>query len=718
MGIAGPLAGFVVTLPVLIFGLYGASFVPDTDAQGGLMLGDPLLLQWLARLFLGPTPEGMTLTLGPMGLAGWFGLFLTGLNLLPIGQLDGGHVTYALLGKRASFVSRLGFFACVALIYFGPNWLIWSVLLLLLGRGHPRTMDDHQPVGDGRTVVGLLGLVVFIVCFVPDPIVGSWQMIWRAHQTPLTGDFPALHEVGRATGPPPRPRYAHGMNVTAAVACAILLVPSWARAQTLGSARVDGDGIRLEFDGRMKSRVVATFAGETPLGPFEDSETLLTAAGALGDFTLESRDEAPVKDAIGEGRRVTLTGHAGRLAKRVEVTAYPARPRFLFLRVRYTNEGDAPVETLGWTSHLYGFTPSPGQKEPAFWSYQSGSYEKRPDWVLPLPAAFTQQNFLGMNDSDYGGGTPVLDVWRRDVGLAVGHVELLPKLVSLPVRRRRDGSAELAVSAKRPTRLKPGDSLDTLRTFVAVHRGDHFETLRAYSETMQAQGVSLPQAPKDAFEPIWCAWGYGRDFTPRQVFDTLPVAQRLGLPVGGPRRRLAGGRRRLGARADQVPRRRRRHEGARGPHPRGRPQGPALVGAHGRRSRLAHRPRAPGLAAAQRGRLAAQDHLVGLELPVPGPRRGARGRGCVREEGARRVGLRRPQDRRPAPERGASLLQPGPRPRCARGRRRGSARATSRRSGTRPRPPSPARSSSSAPAAPRYSFFNLPYVNMVVASDP
>jgi len=315
----------------------------------------------------------------------------------------------------------------------------------------------------------------------------------------------------------------------AAVACALLLVPSWTRAQPLTSSRVDGDGIRLEFDGRMKSRVVATFASETPLGAFEDSETLLTAAGTLGDFTLESRDEAPVKDAIGEGRRVTLTGHAGRLAKRVEVTAYPSRPRFLFVRVRYTNEGDAPVETLGWASHLYGFTPSPGQKEPAFWSYQSGSYEKRPDWVLPLPAAFTQQNFLGMNDSDYGGGTPILDVWRRDVGLAVGHVELLPKLVSLPVRRRRDGSAELAVTAKRPTRLKPGDSLDTLRTFVAVHRGDHFDTLRAYSETMQAQGVSLPQAPKDAFEPIWCAWGYGRDFTPRQVFETLPVAQRLGF---------------------------------------------------------------------------------------------------------------------------------------------------------------------------------------------
>ena len=177
VGIAGPLAGFVVTLPVLIFGLLGASFVPDSDTQGGLMLGDPLLLQWLARLFLGPTPEGMTLTLGPMGLAGWFGLFLTGLNLLPIGQLDGGHVTYALLGKRASFVSRLGFWACVGHIYFGTNWLIWSVLLLFLGRQHPRTMDDYEPVGDGRAVVGLIGFVVFVLCFVPDPIVGSWQMI-------------------------------------------------------------------------------------------------------------------------------------------------------------------------------------------------------------------------------------------------------------------------------------------------------------------------------------------------------------------------------------------------------------------------------------------------------------------------------------------------------------------------------------------------------------
>jgi alpha-galactosidase len=319
------------------------------------------------------------------------------------------------------------------------------------------------------------------------------------------------------------------MKIQAALALALFLAAPPARVAGLESAAVDGEGIRLEFDARMRSRVVATFASEAALGPFEESEMLLTGPGALGDFALESREEGAANDVLGKGQRVTLTGHAGRVAKRVEVTSYAARPRWLFVSVHYINEGDAPLAVVGWTSHRYVLETQRDRREPAFWSYQGGSYEKRPDWVLPLTPGFAQQNFLGMNASDYGGGTPLVDVWRRDVGLAVGHVELRPKLVSLPVRRRPDGSAELALSARRATLLKPGESLDTLRSFVAVHRGDHWDALRAYSSVMQAQGVSIPQAPKAAFEPIWCAWGYGRDFTPKQVFETLPIAKRLGF---------------------------------------------------------------------------------------------------------------------------------------------------------------------------------------------
>jgi membrane-associated protease RseP (regulator of RpoE activity) len=180
IGIAGPLAGFVVTLPVLVLGILDARLEPLDPRSGGIFLGEPLLFQWMARLLIGPTPDNVTLVLGPLGLAAWFGLFVTALNLLPIGQLDGGHVTYALFRDRAALISRLGFWACVALTYFGPNWLIWSLLLRLLGRRHPPTLDDRAPVGQGRRLVGLLGMLVFVVTFVPDPFQWSWIEFFEA----------------------------------------------------------------------------------------------------------------------------------------------------------------------------------------------------------------------------------------------------------------------------------------------------------------------------------------------------------------------------------------------------------------------------------------------------------------------------------------------------------------------------------------------------------
>ena len=208
------------------------------------------------------------------------------------------------------------------------------------------------------------------------------------------------------------------------------------------AAAVQGDGIRLEFDGAMKSRVVATSGTETALGPFTESETLQTAAGDVGGFTLQSQKRDTVSDALGEGRRTILAGRSGSLVKEVEVIAYAGRPGWLFLKTRYRNEGAEPVQVRGFTGHRYAFEPGPGRDEPAFWSYQSASYESRPDWVLPIEPGYTRGNDLGMNDADYGGGTPVVDVWRRDVGLAIGHVELLPKLVALPIERagarRRD----------------------------------------------------------------------------------------------------------------------------------------------------------------------------------------------------------------------------------------------------------------------------------------
>jgi membrane-associated protease RseP (regulator of RpoE activity) len=180
IGVAGPLAGFVVCLPVLWYGIQGSAVRPFEADRGGIFLGEPLLFKWAALAIHGQVGDDHTLVIGRLGLAAWFGLLVTALNLMPIGQLDGGHVTYSLLGERAHAISRIGSWVCVALVYFGPSWILWAVLVRVLGRRHPPTRDDLPRVGRGRVVIGALSLVVLVVCFVPDPIVFSWADFFEA----------------------------------------------------------------------------------------------------------------------------------------------------------------------------------------------------------------------------------------------------------------------------------------------------------------------------------------------------------------------------------------------------------------------------------------------------------------------------------------------------------------------------------------------------------
>jgi len=188
IGVAGPLAGFLVALPVLWLGIRQATVQPlSTDA--GLFLGEPLLFGWIARVVFGPLPADQTLVMGRLSLAAWFGLLVTALNLMPIGQLDGGHVTYSLFRERAHRISRVASWICVALVYFGPSWILWAILVRVLGRRHPPTRDDELPVGSARAVVGLLSLLVFVVCFVPDPIVFSWHDAYAEFSRFLASTF-------------------------------------------------------------------------------------------------------------------------------------------------------------------------------------------------------------------------------------------------------------------------------------------------------------------------------------------------------------------------------------------------------------------------------------------------------------------------------------------------------------------------------------------------
>ena len=213
--------------------------------------------------------------------------------------------------------------------------------------------------------------------------------------------------------------------------------------------------------------------------------------------------------------------------KRVEVTLYQRHPGIALVRVSYRNTGPHILSFRSWTNGD-SRVPASGARAPQFWCYSGASYEDRRDWVQPVEPGFAQDNFLGMAASDYGGGTPIVDVWRRDGGLAVGHVETTPRRVSLPVEGQR-AAARVAVCGRDKHNLKPGERFETPQTFVAVHEGDYFAVLNRYRLLMSERGLTPAVPPPSAYEAIWCAWGYERDCTTALIEGTLPKVKELGL---------------------------------------------------------------------------------------------------------------------------------------------------------------------------------------------
>ena len=168
VGIAGPLAGFVALVPILLYGLAHSTVAPGVPSSGTIALPPCLLLSLLYPLYF-PLAEGTTITLHPLFVAAWLGLFATSLNLLPIGQLDGGHVLYALSPRVHALVSRAGVVLLVVVGYYygGVHLIVFGILFGLLGLRHPRPIDETQPLGGARLAIAVAGLVLFVLTFFP-----------------------------------------------------------------------------------------------------------------------------------------------------------------------------------------------------------------------------------------------------------------------------------------------------------------------------------------------------------------------------------------------------------------------------------------------------------------------------------------------------------------------------------------------------------------------
>jgi membrane-associated protease RseP (regulator of RpoE activity) len=168
IGISGPLAGFVFLLPALAVGLAFSKVIPGIAHQASMQFGTPLL-ERLLEMVIFPGAPSADIYLHPVARAAWVGMFATAMNLLPIGQLDGGHILYSFFPRHHKKVSRAMCLAMLPLGKFWFGWFVWALLLLWLGRRHP-VIDDPSQLTRGRVKLGWVALVIFILCFIYEPI--------------------------------------------------------------------------------------------------------------------------------------------------------------------------------------------------------------------------------------------------------------------------------------------------------------------------------------------------------------------------------------------------------------------------------------------------------------------------------------------------------------------------------------------------------------------
>jgi alpha-galactosidase len=300
----------------------------------------------------------------------------------------------------------------------------------------------------------------------------------------------------------------------------------------------------LEFDGSMRWRAWHVLpARRVPLRaltPWGATESLLLADGReLREFALGHVERRTVEGLHGPGTGLTLSGRStSQIEKTVRIEMHERYPGIAFYRVAYRNLSPRALALRGWRNADVRLLPAAAGgeartsratlEEPLYWSYCGSTHADRRDWVQPVRMGFEQENFMGMTASDYGGGMPIVDVWRRDCGIAVGHLDSVPLLISLPVKHTGDG-VYLAIAGRLERTLAPGEQFETPETFLATHRGDYFATLDTYRRIMADRGLTSPHPPDPAYEAIWCAWGYEREFTPQLVLDTLPKVIELGL---------------------------------------------------------------------------------------------------------------------------------------------------------------------------------------------
>jgi alpha-galactosidase len=271
-------------------------------------------------------------------------------------------------------------------------------------------------------------------------------------------------------------------------------------------------------------------------------EGLVRSGGKeIKDFIFDF-NQVRVSEARGKvgarGKRVELTAKAmsdegPAIEKTLAVEVYDDFPNLAISTAAYKNTGsqDFTLDEVSEQNRRFNASLADPQAAPySMWSFQGSSYDWGKDDVLELSKSFHQPNLMGaMNPNGIGGGIPVVAFWTATIGEAIGHIETLPLVLSLPVDVDTDQRVRASLQIDAKTTLKPGEVFSLPRSFVAVYSGDFYEPLRMYSTVLQREGWTIPKPTNEDYNMSWCGWGYEFNVTPAQMLGTIPKLKELGI---------------------------------------------------------------------------------------------------------------------------------------------------------------------------------------------
>lgn len=265
---------------------------------------------------------------------------------------------------------------------------------------------------------------------------------------------------------------------------------------------------------------------------------LIIGGEPVKEFALDrdSLQTSKIKTEFGEGERLTIVGLAQtsdvQIRKVVNIEKYEDYPGVVILQATYKNLSSEQLridQIYDDYLRLDSSLTDPDNQPYEFWSFQGGSFEWGQDFVLPLSSVSRRENYLGMVESGEGGGIPLLYLWNQEMGIAIAHLEPGPRLWYMPVQAQASEGVSVYLLNKEPLVLPPGGSYTTLRSMICVNRGDFFGPLKLYTELMAAQGIVMSKPSEEAYEPIWCSWGYEFDFTIDEILGVPPRLEELGI---------------------------------------------------------------------------------------------------------------------------------------------------------------------------------------------